>query len=205
LALDNGGVISGTPAQKGIYSFVIDAMDGNGLQGSAAYTMVVVDEAGLNSGAGDFTIREDEKNRQILLSFSLPKDFNDAEVLAVEPLVSPDVTVAGSASAVKKEDNGIYRVELTLRIAEQALGTDGKTWKTLVNDLVFEGFVVRFRDASGEATRFGKPLPVRDMKREEEGGNESEGGGGGCNALTGLAVFLPLLCCLRAKKVKGKK
>jgi hypothetical protein len=204
LTLDNGGVISGTPAQKGIYSFVVDAMDGNGLQGSAAYTMVVVDEAGLNPGAGGFVIRENEKNRQILLNFFLPNDFSDAEVLAVEPLVSPDAVVAGSSSTVKKEGSGICRVELTLRISEQALGSYGKSWKALVNDLVFEGFVVRFRDASGEAISFGKPLPIRDMKREEEG--KSGSGGGGCNAVaSGLAAFLPLLYCLRVKNAKGKK
>jgi hypothetical protein len=198
LTLENTGTLSGTPSQKGIYSFVIDVLDGNGLQGSAAYTMVVLDTGTLNPGAGDLpTVREDEKSRQIFLNFTLPKDFNDAEILAVEPLVSPDAAVAGSASTVKKESSGIYKVELTLQVAEQALKSGEKNWKALVNGLVFEGFIARFKDASGEATRFGKALPVKDMKREEE---KSGGGGGGCNA-AGLspAAFLPLALRLRRK------
>jgi hypothetical protein len=200
--LSGGGEISGTPTQKGIYSFVIDVLDGNGLQGSAAYTTVVLDEASLNLGAGDFTVREDEKSRQIFLNFTLPKDFSDADVLAVEPLVSPDATLAGSASTVKKESNGVYRVDLTLQVAEQALRTGGKSWKALVNVLVFEGFIVRFKDASGEAMRFGKALPVKDMKKEEEKGGGSTGGG--CNAMgLSLAAFLPLAFCSQPKKAKN--
>jgi hypothetical protein len=103
---------------------------------------------------------------------------------------------------VKKESSGVYRVDLTLQIAEQALKSGEKNWKTLVNGLVFDGFVVRFEDASGEAIRFGKALPVKDMKREEE---KSGGGGGGCSVPgSGLVVFGPLALWLRLTK-KAKK
>jgi hypothetical protein len=199
LTPDAAGTLSGTPAQKGIYSFVIDAMDGNGLQGSAAFTTVVVAEDVLISGAGDFTVREDEKEKRLHLTFRLPKDFNDAPVLAVEALTSPDLYIAGSSSALMKEENGGYRVELTLYAAEHALNTGGRSWATLMRELSFEGFVVCFRDASGEALRFGKAMPVRDMEKENNGGNGKSGGG--CSALGwGFSAFLPLTLCFRLKK-----
>jgi hypothetical protein len=60
-----------------------------------------------------------------------------------------------------------------------------------MKDLVFEGFVVRFHDASSEEVRFGEPLLLAEMQQETENENESDsgnGGSGGCNA--GWSVLL---------------
>jgi hypothetical protein len=165
-------------------------MDGNSLQGSAIYTVVVVGKDALNPGGDDFTVKEYEGGKQIRLKFYLPKDFNEASILSIEALTSPDVYIVRPGSSVMKAENGAYKVELTLYATEQALN-GGMSWEALMNTLALEGFVVRFQNASGEAIRFGKALPVREMKKENEGADGN--GDGGCNALGfGLSVFLPL-------------
>jgi hypothetical protein len=200
LALSGTGVLSGRPNQKGVYDFAVDAMDGNSLQGSAIYTVVVVGEDAMNPGGNEFTVKEYENGKQIRLSFYLPKDFNEASILSIEALTSPDVYIVRSDSVVTKATNGVYRAELTLYAAEQVLN-GGMSWETLMNTLSFEGFVVLFPNASGEAIRFEKALPVREMKKEDEAADGNDGGGGGCNALGfGLSVFLPLALWLWSGK-----
>jgi hypothetical protein len=189
LTLDGSGMLSGRPDQRGVYSFVIDVTDGNGLQGNAAWTMVVLDEKDLNLNAEDFTVKENEDGRRIHMSFYLPSDFNDAEVVAVDALVSPDEYITASDSSMTRGENGEQKVELTLYVSELVLNNGGPNLEALMKDLVFEGFVARFRDASGEEVRFGESLPLFEMQQETV--DESDGdndGGGGCNA--GWSVLL---------------
>jgi hypothetical protein len=199
LTLDNTGALSGRPNQKGVYSFAIDAVDGNNLQGSILYTMVVLDGDVLNPDAQNFTVKESEEEKQIQMSFYLPKDFNDAEVVAVDALVSPDTYIAGSGSSVTRGGNGEYRVELTLYASEQALNNSGVNWRTLTDSLSVESLVVRFRDASGEAIRFGKALPLEEMKHEARD-DENRDDGGGCSSGWGAPLAFPLLAALMEKR-----
>jgi hypothetical protein len=200
LVLDNAGALSGRPSQKGVHNFVIDAMDGNNLQGSILYTMVVLDGNALNLDAGNFTVSENEEEKRIQMSFYLPKDFNDAEVVAIDALVSPDTPIAGSGSAVTKETNGDYKVELTLYASEQALNNSGVTWRTLTDSFSVEGLVVLFRDASGESIRFGKALPLEEIKHEAGDDESWDDGGGGCSAGWGAPLAFPLLVALMKKR-----
>jgi hypothetical protein len=139
------------------------------------------------------------------LNFFLPTDFDDAKILSVEALVSPDSYVAGSSSAITKGENG-SKVELTLQIAESALNRDN--WSALLEKLTLEGIMVKFQDASDEEMRFEKALLVKDLKREEapeldepEDSNGSDSGGGGCNVGWGLLLpSLALIAVSRARK-----
>jgi hypothetical protein len=201
LTLDGSGLISGTPERTGVYSFVADAADGNGFQGNAPFTVAVLDEKSLNPGADEFTVREDEEGKRIYLSFSLPADFNDAEITAVDALVSPDQYIAGTS--VTPVENGERRAELTLYVSERVL-KDGTGWAALTESLVFEGYTVRFRDGSGEEVRLEEALPFNEMKRETEDGGGN--GGGGCDAGSGALLvplaISPLLAVFRMKKRK---
>jgi hypothetical protein len=192
LTLDSSGMLYGRASQNGVYSFVIDAADGNNLQGNASYTMVVLDEKNLNLDVGDFMIREDENGKRIHLSFYLPVDFNNAEVVAVDSLVSPDEYITGSSSLLTHGVNNEHKVDLTLYVSESVLENRGSNWKTLIQDLTFEGFIVRFRDASAEEARFEEPLPLEEMKREtEDEGDDS--GSGGCNAGWSILLSIPFI------------
>jgi hypothetical protein len=75
-------------------------------------------------------------------------------------------------------------VELTLYVSERVLNNGGSNLETLKKTLVFEGFIVHFRDASSEEVQFGESLPLAEMKQEEENeeGKGEDSGGGGCNA-----------------------
>jgi hypothetical protein len=106
LELNTVGALSGTPTQKGTYSFVVDAMDGNSLQGSSSYTMVILGAEALTPSHDDFTVKEYEAENRIRLEFSLSKDFDGAVILSVEALTSPDAYVADSNSTITKEQNG---------------------------------------------------------------------------------------------------
>jgi hypothetical protein len=201
LQLNTVGTLSGTPTQKGTYSFVIDAVDGNNLQGSGSYTMVVLGAEALTPSHDDFTVKEYEAEKRIRLEFSLSKDFDRADILSVEALTSPDSYIEDSNSTVTKEQNE-YRVKLTFHVAEHALNGD---WSTLLENLTLEGMTVKFQDASGEEIRFEKALLLKDMKRKEEPvdntgneGSKGSGGGGGCNAgwgtlLSSLVVLVVLV------------
>jgi Synergist-CTERM protein sorting domain-containing protein len=194
LELDTSGALAGTPSKKGTYSFVIDAIDGNNLQGSAAYTMTILGAEALAPSHDDFTVKEYESEKRILLEFSLSGDFDNAEILDVEALTSPDSTIAGSSSTVRKEQNG-YRINLTLHVADYALNNGG--WEALLEQLTLDGITVKFQDASGEEIRFEKGLLVRELKKEEEPApvsDKKDSGGGGCNA--GLGELLSLLALI---------
>jgi hypothetical protein len=202
LTLGGPGLLAGSPDQDGVYSFVIDATDGNGFQGNAPFTMAVLDEKSLSPGADEFTIREDEEGKRVYLSFYLPSGFDEAEVESVDPLVSQDRYAASSSSSVTRDGNGERLAKLTLHFSERLPDDEGLNWQTLMGDLTFGGFVVRFRDGSGEELRIERSLPFNEMKREseDEGGDE----GGGCDAgsgalLTPLAIS-SLLAAFRAKK-----
>ena len=182
LTLDGSGVLSGNPVEKGVYSFTADATDGNGLQGSALYTMAVLEEESLSPDAGGFAVREDEDGNRIFLRFALPSDFNETEVMAVDPLISPDVYAAGSASSITPVENGARSAELTVFLFERS---PEQIWQEWIKDLALDGLVVRFGDGSGEEVRFENSLPLDEMKRETEDMAEAEGGedgGGGCSA-----------------------
>lgn len=202
LSLNNVGSISGTPAQKGVHDFVIDATDGNNLQGSATFTMVVLDPDTTIPGNDDFIIQQDEDEKRVRLNFHLPKEFDDAQILAVETLTSPDAYVARSVSRVTKEESGIYKVEMTLYAAEYALDTGGGNLETLMKELSLEGFVVLFRNGSGEKLRFEESLLFSDLKKAEEDSGKS-GGGGGCNAGWGLSALSLLPLALKSVLKKG--
>jgi hypothetical protein len=205
LTLDNDGTLSGTPSQRGTYSFVIDAMDGNNLQGSGTYTMAILDAEALAPDNDDFTVKEYEDQKRIRLSFFLPKNFDNAKILSVEALVSPDSYVAGSSSAITKGENG-SKTDLTLQVAESALSRENRS--ELLEELTFEGITVKFQDASGEEMRFEEALLVKDLRREEEpepdepeDSNGSDSGGGGCNVGWGLLLpSLALIVVPRARK-----
>jgi hypothetical protein len=187
LELDISGALAGTPSRKGAYSFAVDAIDGNNLQGSTAYTMAILGAEALAPSHDDFTMKEYEGEKRIQLSFFLSRDFDDTKILSVEAFVTPDSYIASGSSTVTKGESG-YKTELTLQIAEPAL-SDGD-WSALLEKLTLDGIVVKFQDASGEEIRFEKPLLVNELKREEdpEDNNESTGGGGGCNAGWGTLV-----------------
>ena len=201
LALDTSGALAGTPSKKGTYSFVIDAMDGNNLQGSAAYTMTILGAEALAPSHDDFTVKEYESEKRILLEFSLSGDFDDAEILDVEALTSPDSTIAGSSSTVKREQNG-YRINLTLHVAENALNNGD--WKALLEQPTLDGITVKFQDASGEEMRFEKGLLVSELKKEEVPepvSDKKDSGGGGCSAGWGeLLSLLALIPIFAARK-----
>jgi hypothetical protein len=205
LALNNTGIISGTPTQKGVYDFVIDAIDGNSLQGSAVYTMVILDADALAPGYDDFTVKEYEDEKQIQLSFFLPRNFDDTKILSVEGLTSPDAYIASTSSTVTKEQNG-YRVRLALHAAEYALSAGGRDWSALMENLTLDGVTVKFQNASGEEIRFEKALLVKDLQKEREPGDAESGkdsGGGGCNTGWSALLFsLGPVAVLKAKKQK---
>jgi hypothetical protein len=169
---------------------VIESVVGNSLQGSAPYKMVVLDKSALNPDVENFTVKGDEDRKQIHLSFYLPVDFNDAGVVTINGLASPDAYISGSSSLVTRGESGEHKVELTLYVSERVLDNGGSNWKTLVKELAFEGFIVNFRDGSGEEVRFAKALPLEEMKRETESVDSDDSGGGGCN--TGWNVFLSI-------------
>jgi hypothetical protein len=182
---------------------VIDAADGNNLQGNAFYTMVVLDEKSLNPDAQNFTVREDEGEKLVYLSFYLPTDFNNAEVVAVDALVSPDEYITGSSSSLTRGENGEHKVELTLHVSQSVLENGGLNWETLMKNLVFEGFITRFRDASGETVQFEKPLLLVEMKQETETDNEDEdGGSGGCNVGWSSLLSIPFILTIFFKMKK---
>jgi hypothetical protein len=179
-------------------------VDGNNLQGSASYTMVILDAEVLTPGNDDFTMKDYESEKQIQLSFFLPKDFDDAKILDVEALTSPDACIAGSSSTITKEQNE-YRIKLTLRVSEYAL-SNGGNWSALLENLTLDGLVVKFQDASGEEIRFEEALLVKELKREEEpgNGNGNEGdSGGGCNAVWGASLFSLLLVAALTMRKRG--
>jgi hypothetical protein len=205
LVLNSTGLVSGTLAQKGVYDFVIDAMDGHNLQGSAVYTMAILDADALVPGNDDFTVKEYEEEKQIQLSFFLPRDFDDTKILSVEGLTSPDSYIAGTSSTVTKEQNG-YRIKLTLQVAKYALSADNG-WSALLENLSFDGITVKFQDASGEEIRFEKALLVKEFEREEDpndtGSDGDDSGGGGCNAgWSALLFFFGSMPVLKTKKQK---
>jgi hypothetical protein len=197
----NSGTLAGIPSQEESYSFVIDAIDGNNLQGSAAYTMVILNAEALVPGHNDFTVKEYEDEKRILLNFSLPKDFDGTEVVNVKALTSPDSFIADSSSEITKESDG-YRIKLTLQVAEYAL--NNKNWSALLDQLTLDGIVVKFQDASGEEMRFEEPLSVKEMKKEEEPKDDQNGrgsGGGGCSAGLGTSLLsLALIAILKMRK-----
>ncbi|MDR3331097.1 MAG: Ig domain-containing protein [Synergistaceae bacterium] len=186
LTLNGDGSISGAPTQKGLYDFVIDVMDGNSLQGSASYTMAVLDSKAINAD-NDFGVLGNKGEKEILLSFYLPSDFDEARILAVEPQISPDLYIGRSASSVTRGDGG-YKVESTLYV------TDGGSRDRLMKELAFEGFVVKFDNASGEDVRFEKALFFKDLKKTEE---DIGNGGGGCNAGLGVLPLFSLFGMLK--------
>jgi hypothetical protein len=196
LELNNTGTLAGTPSKKGAYSFVVDALDGNTFQGSAAYTMVILDATALAPSHDDFTMKEYESEKLILLNFFLPREFDGTEILSVEALTSPDSFNAGSSSEITKEKDG-YRIKLTLQAAEYAI-SNGGSWSTFLENLTLDGITAKFQDASGEEMRFEEPLLVKELKKEEEEApvsGESGSDGGGCNAgwgllLSALALFV---------------
>jgi hypothetical protein len=196
LELNNTGTLAGTPSKKGAYSFIVDALDGNSLQGSTAYTMAILDATALAPSHEDFTMKEYESEKRIVLTFSLPRDFDGAEVVSVESLTSPDSFIAGSSSEITKENDG-YKIKLALHAAEYAI-SNGGSWSEFLENLTLDGITVKFQDASGEEIRFEEPLLVKEMKKEEEPvGDKGDSGGGGCNAgwgtlLSALALFLVL-------------
>jgi hypothetical protein len=201
LVLDSAGKISGTSTQKGVYVFTVDVIDGNGLQGGAVYTMAILDAEALAPSPDDFTTKGYESEKRILLKFSLPKDFDDATILDAEALTSPDSYIAGSRSAITKEQSG-YKVELTLQVAEHALNNGGN-WSALLEKLTIDGITVKFQDASGEEVRFETALSVKDMQKEKEpeGSNTSGSDSGGCNADWGMSLIsLALVAVLKAIK-----
>jgi hypothetical protein len=51
------------------------------------------------------------------------------------------------------------------------------------------GFVVRFKDGSGEEVRFETPVPVSEMKQGDSGGVDSDESGG-CNIGWSACAFL---------------
>jgi hypothetical protein len=169
--------------------------------------MAILDAEALAPDNDDFTVKEYEDQKRIRLSFFLPKDFDNAKILSVEALVSPDAYVAGSSSAITKGENG-SKVELTLQIAESALNREN--WSELLEKLTLGGITVKFQDASGEEMRFEKALLLNELKREEEPQEETEpedgngsdsGGGDGCSAGWGaLLSFLALIAVSRARK-----
>jgi hypothetical protein len=201
LELNNDGTLSGKLSRKGTYSFVIDAMDGNGLQGSASYTMAVLSAETLAPSHDDFAVKEYEGEKRILLEFSLSRDFDSAKILNVEALASPDSYIADSNSTITKEQNG-YRVRLTLHVADNALNNG---WIALLENLTLEGITVKFQDASGEEIQFKKSLLVQDLRKEEKPDDrENSGdssGGGGCNAGWSASLSsLLLTAVLRTRK-----
>jgi hypothetical protein len=192
LTLDSAGEISGTPVEKGAYGFTMDVMDGNGLQGSAVYTMAILGE----EDSFEFLVRECESEKRFQLSFYLPPSFDDADILGVEPLINPDAHVAGFSFAITRERDK-YRVRLTLQMTVNG----GGSWRSLLDSLTLDGVTVRFQDASGEEIRFEKVLPVKEMEREEPEGRS--GGGGGCDVVWGMPLFsLALIAVLTAIKRK---
>jgi hypothetical protein len=198
LTLDSAGEISGTPAQKDAYDFTLDVVDGNGLQGSATYTMVIL-------GADDkfeFLVKEYESDKRLQLSFYLPRSFDETKILSVEALISPDVYIAGSSSAITKEQDG-HRVKLTLQIAENTMN-NGENWSTLLEELAIEGITVKFQDASGEEIRFEEALLLKELEREEEPDESGDkSGGGGCNSAWGMSLSsLALIAVLMTNKRK---
>ena len=198
LTLDGAGILSGNPVEKGVYSFIADAVDGNGLQGSAPYTMAVLEEASLNPDAADFTIREDGDGSRIYMRFPLPSGFNDADAVAVSAIVSPDGYASGSASSVTPVENGVRTAELTIYLSERS---PEQSWQESVKNLALEGFVVRFGDGSGEEVRFEEALPLDEMKREtEDGTDESDEGGGGCSAGWPLPLVALIPALFKAKR-----
>jgi hypothetical protein len=200
--LNNTGIISGTPTQKGVYDFVTDAIDGNSLQGSAVYTMVILDADALAPGHDDFTVKEYEDEKQIQLNFFLPGDFDDTKILSVEGITSPDACIAGASSTVTKERNG-YRVRLALHATEYALSAGGGGWSALMENLTLDGVTVKFQNASGEEIRFEKALLVKDLKKEKDPGSDEDSGGGGCN--TGWSALLFSLGPVAVLKTRKQK
>ena len=199
LTLESSGEIFGWPEQKGAYDFTVDAIDGNSLQGSALYTMVVLGEDSAKSF--EFLAEELESEKRLLLSFYLPKEFNEASVLSIEALTSPDLYTAGTNSSITRETNGAYSVILTLHIAEQALSDFGN-WMTVMDKLAVDAIVVKFENASGSEVRFEQALAVKDMRREADSAERGDGGGsGGCDSIgLNLLAFLFLHLYLRANK-----
>jgi hypothetical protein len=165
--------------------------------------MAVLDSESLSASAEGFTVKEDEGEKRIRLSFYLPDDFSGAEVMAVNALVSPDAYIAGSGSSVTRGENGEYGAELVLYASELVLNT-GISWRTLIDGLSLDGIVVRFADASGEEIRFAEPLPVREMKREEGDKGKAGDDGGGCDAGLGALAF-PGVAAFFAASLKAKK
>ena len=195
LTLDSTGKLSGTPANSGAYDFTVDVLDGNGLQGSALYTMAILDE----NSQFDFLVREYESEKWLRLSFYLPKAFDETRILSVEASINPDVYVWGGNSSVTREQNGAHKAVLTLYVTEEAL-TGAESWSNVLDELTLDEIFVIFENASGEAIWFDLPLAIKDMKREESqgGGSDDEGG---CNSLgLGLPVFLILSLILRSRK-----
>jgi hypothetical protein len=198
LELDTTGTLAGTPSQKGVCSFEVDALDGNSLQGSGAYTMVILDTEALAPGNDDFTVKEREDEKRIRLSFFLPRDFDGAKILSVEALVSPDSYVTSGSSTVTKGKNG-SKAELILQVAEYALNNG--SWDALMEKLTLGGITVKFQDTSGEEIRFEKGLLIKELKKEEvPGSGEGDSGGGGCNAGWGALLFLASISVLKARK-----
>ena len=203
LTLDRTGKLSGKAGEKGVFGFVVDAVDGNNLQGSASYTMAVLDADELSADSQGFTVREYESEKRIRLNFYLPESFSEAEVMAVNALVSPDAYVAGSGSSVTRGQNGEYETGLTLYASESAL-KGGVSWRELIDSVSLDGIVVRFADASGEEVRFAEAIPVREMKREEGDKGDTGDDGGGCDAGFGAFAF-PGTIAFFAAALKTKK
>ena len=194
LMLNRNGTLSGTPRQRGIHNFVVDVLDGNGLQGSASFTMAVLGED--FSRSFGFRVRELEDERRLRLYFYLPNEFNAADISNVQLLLRPDVYVATSGSSVTRGRNGT-RVTLALYIAQGVLNDKG--WRSTIDELIINGIVVNFGDGSGGEISLAEPLPVRNMPRAQNGNSGSgEREYSGCSVgFGGLVIFLMIPLFLR--------